>query len=565
MNNRQLCLSTSHYKTVRRENETMRKKTSRYMCSWVLIVSVVVAGCHPSKLKEDPEVTSVTEGLDAIDVVQLEDLSSEPPVSVEEARAAAEAKIEDPNAKPETIELTLADVRAATLANNLNLKIDLIDPSIAQRSVDVERAKFEAAFYSSAVYDTYETDADKSLPTFAYETGIELPLATGGSVSVGMPFGHGDIRGGDSDGVAEAAVSVSYTQSLLKGAGTRVNTHSIRIAQYEKHQVDAYTKQSVINLLANADAAYWRLYAAEQELNVRRNQYGLAQDQLHHAQRKVAAGASPKTEIIRAEAGVAARVEAVINAETAVESQQRELRRIMNRPDLPLNSDVLIVTTTEPDPQGWTIDPEALVKTALANRMETVRLELQLAIDELNVELARNNTLPDLTLHYGYTTRAANSRLGGAFRNFGDESYDSHTLGLYATIPLGNRAAKARLQRQKLQQIQNRAGYNLQRQYIQQEVYEAVSTLEKYWRRILAAEQGVVTAYRDYRLEQSQFQLGRRNSTDVLYSASNLAEAQLSRISAFSQYEIAQIRLAVATGTLLGHDRILIEPIDLTD
>lgn len=536
-------------------------------CVYLLtsILMIALLGCSQSRLKEDPKITSATQRLDRIDAIELRDLSGEPPVSVEEARAAAEAKIEDPNVEPETIELSLADVRAATLANNLGLKITLIDPSTAQRSLDAERAKFEAAFYSSAVYDTYESDTDKAMPTFAYEAGVEVPLATGGSISVGMPFGHGDIGSGDSGGVADAAVSVSYIQSLLKGAGTRVNTHSIRIAQYEKHRVDAHTKQSVINLLANADAAYWWLYSAEQQLRVRREQYKLAERQLRHAQRKVAAGASPKMEITRAEAGVAARVEAVINAETAVENQQRELRRIMNRPDLPLNSDIRIVTTTEPAPQGWTIDPEALVKTALANRMETIGSELQLAIDELNVELARNDTLPDLSLGYGYTTSEANSHLGGAFRNFGDESYDSHTLGLYATIPLGNRAAKARLQRQKLQQIRNKANYALQRQYIQQDVYEAVSDLENTWRRILAADQGVEAAYRDYRLEQSQFQLGLRNSTAVLYSASGLADAQLRRIAAFSEYEIAQISLAVATGTLLGHDRILIQPIDLMD
>jgi len=71
-------------------------------------------------------------------------------------------------------------------------------------------------------------------------------------------------------------------------------------------------------------------------------------------------------------------------------------------------------------------------------------------------------------------------------------------------------------------------------------VYEAVSNLDGNWRRILAAEQGVTAAYRDYRVEQSQFQLGRRTSTDVLYAATRLADAQLSRIRAFVDYEIAR-------------------------
>jgi outer membrane protein TolC len=100
-------------------------------------------------------------------------------------------------------------------------------------------------------------------------------------------------------------------------------------------------------------------------------------------------------------------------------------------------------------------------------------------------------------------------------------------------------------------------------QIIRQEVYEAVSELRRNWRRILANEQGVTAAYRDYKVEQSQFQLGFRTSTDVLFSATRLADAQLSKIRAFADYEIAQINLARATGTLIGHGQILIDSVDV--
>ena len=87
-------------------------------------------------------------------------------------------------------------------------------------------------------------------------------------------------------------------------------------------------------------------------------------------------------------------------------------------------------------------------------------------------------------------------------------------------------------------------------------MYNAVSELRGNWRRILAAEQSVAAAYRDYRVEQSQFQLGVRTSTDVLLAAARLADAQLGRIRAFTDYEVAQINLAQATGTLLGKGQI---------
>ncbi|MBN2315965.1 MAG: TolC family protein [Sedimentisphaerales bacterium] len=535
----------------------------RLIYHWPIIglVMVVVAGCPSPTLKEDPKIKTLTKNLNTIDTVQPVDLSDSSPISVEQATTEVTDQITEPNESVPVIKLTLDQVRAATLKNNLDLKVDLIDPAIAQRSLDIERSKFEAAFYGSAAYTTSETGEGVSSTSNDFEVGVEAPLYTGGSVTVGLPFGESDSD--DSDGVADAAVSVSFIQSLLRGAGTRINTHSIRIVGYQKHAVDARTKQSAISLLASADVAYWYLYMACRELEVRREQYKLAQDQLKHARLKVASGDAAKIEIVRAEAGLSSRIEALINAETEVQDCQLELQRIMNRRDMPLNANLRIDPNTEPNPLGLDIDEEKLVEIALQNRMETVQLELQLAIDELDVEMARNATLPDLRFSYHYTGQAEAGDAGHALGDFGDNTYDEHTFGLSASIPLGNQAAKARLERVRLQQLQDQASYANRRQMIQQEVYVRVRALRNSWRRILAAEQGVKAAYRDYKVEQSQFQLGRSRSTDVLYSAAGLADAQLRRISALAGYEIAQIYLARATGTLLGHSRIILEPTEL--
>jgi len=305
------------------------------------------------------------------------------------------------------------------------------------------------------------------------------------------------------------------------------------------------------------------LYAARKELEVRREQYKLAQNQLSHARKKVASGSSPKIEIVRAEAGLAGRLEAVINAETAVQNRQRDILSIMNQEDMPLEAAVDIVTETDPNPLGLELDDKQLAEQALANRMEMMELEQRLTIDDLNIELARNTLLPDLTLSYTYTARAQDGTLRSTFEDLSGNSFDGHSVGIFAAIPLGNRAAKARLQRAKLEKIQDMSARDRYRQIIRQEVYATVNELQGSWRRILAAEQGVTAADRDYKVEQSQFELGLSTSTNVLYSATGLADAQLRRIYAFADYEIAQIYLARATGTLLGHGQILIASVDI--
>lgn len=527
------------------------------------LICLLVVGCGTPTLREDSKIEALTNRLDTIATVQPADLSDSAPVSVEQAAKEVTEQIGEPNESIPMVELTLEQVRAATLANNLDLKIDLMDPAIAQRAVDVEQAKFEAAFFGSAAYSISETETGTSSTRNDYEAGVEAPLYSGGSITVGLPFGESDSD--VTDGVADAAVSVSFIQSLLKGGGTRINTHSIRIAGYQKHTVDAQTKQAAIHFLAEADVAYWRLYMACRELDVRREQYKLAQDQLDHAQRKVASGSSPKIEIVRSEAGLSRRIEAVINAETMVQDRQFDLLRIMNRKDMPLDVNMRIVTKTEPNPLGLEVNEAKLASVALANRMETIQLELQLAIDELDIELASNATLPDLAFNYSYAAQTQAGDAARALRDFGDKLSDEHSIGLSASIPLGNKAAKARLEWARLQQLQDQASYARLRQYIQQQVYDTARALNNSWRRILAAEKSVDAAYRDYKVEQSQFQLGVRTSTDVLDSATGLADAQLSRIRALAEYEIAQINLAQATGTLLGHSRIILEPMVIQD
>jgi len=529
----------------------------RYAGMWVALLfsALGVAGCSQSQRAREPDLKALAEKLNRIETVDLEEQSQSKPATIKEATEQLARNVAEPNQVRPTVELTLEEVRAAALANNLDLKVELVDPAIAQQTVDIERAKFEAVFAGSARYSRAElTAGGDPFSSRTYEARIEKPLPTGTLITTSVPFRN------DDSGVSEAAVSVSVIQSLLQGAGTRVNTQSIRIASYQKGIVDAGTKLAAINILASVDVSYWFLYAARKDLDVRREQYKLAQDQMRHARNKVQAGSAPKFEIVRAEAGLSGRLEDVITAETSVRDRERDLKRIMNRKDMPLNSETAIVPTTDPDPRGIDLNAETLTASALGNRMDMIQLELRLAINDLDVELARNDTLPRLDLDYTYAAVGQAGTTGRAFENVFDRPADDHTVGLSAAIPLGNRAAQARLRQTRLERIRNQADRERLEQIVRQDVYETVDGLQQNWRRILAAEEGAVAALRDYQVEQQQFQLGMSTSTDVLFAASRLADAQLRRIRAFAEYEIAQVQVARATGTLLGRGNVQLQP-----
>ncbi|MEN6333585.1 MAG: TolC family protein, partial [Phycisphaerales bacterium] len=412
-----------------------------------LVVILGAGGCGIPEVKREPKMAALAEKLDTIDTVQLEEKSKSEPVTIEKATENLAKQIAEPNRPQREIKFTLDEVRAAALANNLDLKVEMIDPAIARENLDIERARYESTFFGSARYGRSDQIDGGAVSSRRYEAGVTTPLQTGGEITASVPVT-------DVGGVSEAAASVSVVQSLLRGAGTRVNLYAIQLAAYAQDRVDASTKLRAIYILSEADIAYWSLYTARKQLDVSREQYKLAQDQLGNARHKVEAGSAAKIEIIRAESGLASRLDTMISNETAVRNRERDLKRIMNRTDLPLNEQIDMIPMTDPDPKGMELDSEALVAAAMKNRMEMAVLESQLASNDIGVAVAKNNLLPKLDADYTFEAGGVGTSQNRAVRNIFDETLADHSVGVSATIPLGNRAAEARLRQAHLAKVQ---------------------------------------------------------------------------------------------------------------
>lgn len=476
-----------------------------------------------------------------------------------------------PASAPAELTLSLAQCRAITMENNLDLKVELINPSIAATSVGEEEARFESLFFANAAGAKTDSPGvtrgdDSQSDSVTADGGLEIPLRTGGTIVIDHPVSWTEAEGSGSDGaVSTADLSASISQPLLRNAGVRTNTHAIRIARYESQISEARTKLEVIRVLAAVDRVYWRLYAARRELEVRKQQYDLAQAQLDKARRRVSSGLAAEVEIVRAEAGLAERLEAIIIAENNVRDRQRELKRVLNKPGLGVGTPTILVPGTEPNPVNYRLDAQRLAEAALANRMEMLELELRIAADASTMDFARNQALPLLAVEYTYNINGAGETMDDAYDLLFDSSYQDYRLGLKLEIPVGNAAARSRLHRTILTRLQRLATREQRALQIQQEVYTVVDQLQAAWQRVLASRRRSVLAWRLLQAEQRQYELGLRTSTDVLDAQASYADALSAEVRALTDYQIAQIDIAFATGTLLGASRIQWEPIESPD
>lgn len=480
-----------------------------------------------------------------------------------------EEPIVDVNAEPaKELTLTLEQCRALTLGNNLDLKVQLINPAIAAQRVSQEQAKFESAFFSNASYATTDTPTSTTLEGqkvdySSVDYGVRVPLRTGGTLT----FDLFDNRV-KTDNIFQTLnpaynsdLSLSLSQPLLRNAGRRANTYSIRIAEYDRQITDARTKLEVIRIIAAVDRVYWRLYAARMELEVRKKQFDLAKALFEQAQRFVEAGDKPQVEVIRTEAGVAQQLQAIILAENAVRDRERDLKRTLNKRGLGMQTPTVVVPVTAPYPVRYELERRRLVAVAIDGRMEMLELELQIAQDVETVDYMQNQSLPLLTMDYRYNINGLGATNHDSYDLLFDKRFEDHRLGFQLFVPLGNQAGKSQMRRALYQRRQRLASRDSREAMIELEVLNAIDQLEANWQRVLASRQSAILDGRLHEAEKRQFALGLGTSTDVLQAQALFADTQSAEIRALAEYQISLVDLAYATGTLLGAAKVQWEPL----
>ena len=491
---------------------------------------------------------------------------------------------------PEPVALSLADLRLKTLRNNLDLEVALQDPGVARTIVSEEEAKFDSLISSGFQYKkqdipeldddlvgftSFNKDLDKQVvkltqieqqkEKLTYDLGLTVPLPTGGKVKL-----SGSME--DSAKLAPrefeqhvSGVKFSLSQPLLRGAGYDANVASIRLARLSAGKVAVKTKLAAIKVLAGAEKSYWKLYGTQKLREIRREQFNLAAQDLNMVKRRVEEGLSAEIEIIRSELGLTQRLEALIIADTEYRLAQRELRRIVNDDSFSLEADVQVEAASEPRLVPLDISRSNLAEAALENRMELMEVELSLAQDAIKIELEKNKALPYLMLSFEYGLLDRRGTFSSAWQHMWDFDNSELSVGLRGELPVTNEARRSRVRRAILERAQRLSTQDMRRLSIRQEVFDAIDALNRDWLRILAARKNVIVAGLNYEAERTQFQEGLRTMREVVEALTSLGDARQKEVKAIVSYQVSQIDLAYATGTLLGYARVGLEPLSLTD
>jgi outer membrane protein TolC len=489
--------------------------------------------------------------------------------------------------KGDKLKLSLRDAIKTALVNNLDIAAERFSPQIAETAVAAARAAFHPTLFTGidgersvrpSASRIFATESSAS-SDFDFNAGLKAKLITGGTVE----FRYDSNRNRTNSSFVTMTPTLStdltltVTQPLLRDYGISINRSNIEISENQKAIAELELASRVNDIVAQTETSYWALVSAIEILKVRQRSLELAQELLRKNKIQVEVGVLAPVEILQAEAVVAAREEAIINARVAIKDAEDRLKRIMNPQGYKDVWKTAILPTDKPPFVEKQPTLDKILQQAFDNRYDYRQAKIDLRNRGIKVDVAKNGMLPRVDLVGGFglnglsgeTTAAGLTALGGrsAFDgNFTDSLHElfsgdfySWQIGLSLEYPLGNVARRSEFTRRKLEQKQATTKLNNLELIIQEQVRKAARRVQGDLERVKATRVASELARERLEAEEKKFEVGISTNFEVLELQEDVAIAENNEVRALIDYNQSLVELQRVTATLLDNKNIKIE------
>jgi outer membrane protein TolC len=335
-----------------------------------------------------------------------------------------------------------------------------------------------------------------------------------------------------------------YTQPLLQGMKIDNTRANLQTQQISRDIAELDLAASVASITAQVRNAYWELTYAQLNLEVQRGSYDLAARLVADNKARVEIGTMAPIDVVQAQAEQATRRQAVVNAEAILKNNELALKRlIVSGTDDPLWT-ASLNTVEKPSAAPDSIDLEAAVRNALANRTDLATARKNIDSAGVTLTALRNQTLPQLNLITTYqldgrggtaierergTNAILNTFRGGywdALNNIGAWDAPTWNVQLQFSYPLGTSQADANKARQQLVIQQNQATVKATELQVATEVTAAAIAIDNSREAIEAATAARALSEQRYNAAQSKLEVGMATNFEVVQAQRDLADAR---------------------------------------
>ena len=422
-------------------------------------------------------------------------------------------------------QMSLADCIATAVRENRTIKNAYLDRVVQKYDLRTAEDKFTPKLLlTPGIQASGGSDPTPTTAVTGLSGTVTEQFPTGAAITLGAKHditSTENVRTGRSYGW-----NVSLIQPLLKGAGFEVNTASVISARRNEQSNILSLKSTLMDTLTSVVTAYRSYIQAIKSLEINRQSLIRSRELIEINKELIAAGRMAAIESVQSEADVAGKEFSLLSSENAVDAARLALTKAI---DIDKNSRIIPVEETGIPPVPYTLEEGK--KLAFENRPDYLSSLLGYENAKLDLVIARNSTLWDLSLTGGYGNSYTRDGAPGS-----DSSAGAWNAGLTLSVPLGDLSIRQGLLASEIAMKKLEHDMARQREDIEIEVQDALRSAEMNLRQIRLATLSRTLTEQKVEIETDKLKAGRSTNFQLVSFQNDLVNARNSELDAIITY-----------------------------
>lgn len=372
------------------------------------------------------------------------------------------------------------------------------------------------------------------------DTLVEARHPWGFRGSAGFRQAIGDAKIPDlSFGNGNQQVLLGGFMPLLKGLMINPENAELQRSQLADPRAEVKISQTRQDLFLAAATQFWDWVSTAKFVDVQRRALGVAEERLRQVEGRAKAGAVAPLDVVEAGQEVQRRREVAIAAQRALEQEQYKMSMFLwenqtptapqldRAPDFP-------PPTAAPTPEIVQADK----LQAKTDRPEIREVDIEAKINNIDLELAKNNLLPSLDAEAAPARAPEKFVLGLGYR-----------FGLELRMPILQRRSRGEVLEAQAQADRLVLVQRFREQQVVVDVDNALSAIERAKERVAAATESLRMAKTLEEGERFRFSLGATSVLFVNLRERNSVDSEMQLVRAKADYQKALALYQWSTGT----------------
>ena len=453
--------------------------------------------------------------------------------------------------------LALGEAVPLALRNNLGVAVARREKASVAETPNVALADFDPNFSFSSTYgNTGEAYWERqrsgaSEQNWANRAELSKKFSSGAEATLYGAFNRAYNTTTDFSPASGSTVGLEISQPLLSGFGEEINLAPLVKARKNVTQSALSLRKTTLDLILDAEVAYWNLSASYALVGARLSSLRHAEFVLEQAKKRRALKDATKEDVLQAEADVASRRVNLVVARQSVQDCDDALRKILGETGDDDSGTYAVAELSEDVPAETRTFAEWIAAVREFDIDAQIQ-EIEREKAELDVRVAADADRPSLALVLGAEASGRESSPAKSVTGVADRTGYDLSAGIRFSVPLGFRREKAELRRAELAREQAEIAVA---QALQNAMFDARSA----WRASEAARERLASAKvalsmqkEAYAGQIARYGVGKATMTDVLSAQDALDSARLDLIQAALDVVTSRAKVQRLDGEILA-------------